>query len=96
MCVVSAIYDYGRNMDPNTWNRDTLDEFHKLLESAKEFDKIAKQPDCEDPTKRVFLEVIESRLSDDEEFWWYEGEVDDNVLRTIFKIQKTYDSKNNE
>ena len=44
----------------NVPTRDELDAFRKLLEQAKEFDRIAKQPKCEDPLKVEWLERLVS------------------------------------
>ena len=38
--------------------KQELDEFRRLLEQARQFDKIAKQPDCEDPTKVEWLKRL--------------------------------------
>lgn len=62
MCTFSAIHDYGRNMDPNRWDKEMLAEFHKLIEAAKQFDKISGQPDCEDPEKTKWIEVVERKV----------------------------------
>lgn len=66
MCTVSAIYDYGRNqMDPNSWDRQQLEAFRKLVKTAMEFDKISGQPDCEDPKKKEWIEVVEKKVAAD-------------------------------
>lgn len=64
MCTVSAIGDYGRNMNPNRWDREMFEEFKKLTEAAKQFDKISGQPDCEDPKKTEWIEVVERKVSE--------------------------------
>ncbi len=62
MCTVSAIYDYGRGID--NWNRESLEEFKQLLEAAKKFDIVSKQPDCEDPEKAKWLELAERQVKE--------------------------------
>ena len=64
MCTVSAIYDYGRHMDPNYWDKDSLEEFYKLIEAAKIFDKKTNQPDCEDPEKTKWLEIVQHKVQE--------------------------------
>lgn len=59
MCTFSAISDYGRNMDPHRWDKEMLDEYKKLLEAAKRFDEKTGQPDCEDPNKLGWIEIVE-------------------------------------
>lgn len=63
MCAVSAIYDYGRGLPDNNWNQETLDAFKKLIDQAKEFDYKTNQPDCEDPEKAHYLEIVEQKVS---------------------------------
>jgi len=41
---------------------EALKKFRKLVETAKEFDEAANQPDCEDPEKIKFLEAVEARI----------------------------------
>lgn len=60
MCAVSAIYDYGRGIE--NWNQESLDEFQKLIDAAVKFDVATGQPDCEDPTKKKWLELIERKV----------------------------------
>jgi len=59
MCAVSAVADYGSHMDPNSWDDSTREEFRRLLEHAKIFDKKTGQPDCEDPEKLKWWNAIE-------------------------------------
>lgn len=66
MCTVSAIYDYGRGIAQETWNQDMVNEFKKLLEAAKQFDVITGQPDCEDPEKMKWIEVVERNVETQE------------------------------
>jgi len=61
MCAVSVISDYGSSI--TNWNDETLDQFKKLLDQAKVFDEKTKQPDCEDPTKLHYLEIVEKKLA---------------------------------
>lgn len=44
---------------PEQW-----EAFKRLIEVAKEFDRIANQPDCEDPEKGKWMEQVERRLAD--------------------------------
>jgi hypothetical protein len=37
--------------------------FRELLRKAAEFDKIAKQPDCEDPEKVTWMKRMEDRIA---------------------------------
>lgn len=56
MCVVSAIHDYGRQVQPPIWQLpNAIDVFQDLVKHAEEFDKVAQQPHCEDPAKTKFL-----------------------------------------
>lgn len=64
MCTVSAIYDYGRKMDMNSWDYEALEEFKKLLEAAKKFDEKTGQPDCEDPEKAKWIEIVERKVQE--------------------------------
>ena len=64
MCTVSAIYDYGRNMDPNRWDKELYEEFKKLLEAAKQFDEKTGQPDCEDPEKAKWIQIVEQKVQE--------------------------------
>ncbi len=59
MCAVSAVMDYGRGMDPNSWDDATRDAFEKLVREAMDFDKKTGQPDCEDPEKMKWWKAIE-------------------------------------
>lgn len=62
MCAVSAVFDYGRRFPNDYWTWPRFDEFKKLVEGAKEFDKKTGQPDCEDPAKADLLRQIMERL----------------------------------
>lgn len=65
MCVVSNIFDYGRYRVPyNTWTQTpgAWDAYKKLIEAGKQFDEVAKEPDCEDPGKAEWMAEIEERL----------------------------------
>lgn len=64
MCVVSVISDYGRNSVPAwQWTTDTWKSYKDVLEKAAEFDKVADQPDCEDPHKTEWMRAIEERIT---------------------------------
>jgi hypothetical protein len=71
MCAVSAVIDYGKKTWDWGWQYPTLDPsmmilemktYLELVEKAKKFDEIAKQPHCEDPEKAKLLEKIEARI----------------------------------
>lgn len=38
--------------------RELIDAFKQALEAAKRFDRLTKQPDCEDPDKAKLLERV--------------------------------------
>lgn len=59
MCAFSAVADYGRDMDPNSWDENTRDAFRKLIQDAMDFDKKTGQPNCEDPEKLKWWNAIE-------------------------------------
>lgn len=42
--------------------RAILEKFVEMVAKAKEFDVVAKQPDCEDPAKASFMDEVQSRL----------------------------------
>lgn len=64
MCALSVIYDYGARMPGEFWNeRESLEAFQRLIEEAKRFDQITKQPDCEDPKKAEVLKDVLERLA---------------------------------
>ncbi len=62
MCAVCALYDYGRQMNPDFWTSESLELFRKLLGEAKTFDEDTGQPDCEDPKKSEWLEIVERQV----------------------------------
>jgi len=62
MCVTSVIHDYGAKLPLDSWTPPTFDYFKLLIEQAKYFDSIAKQPHCEDPEKVASLASIEEYL----------------------------------
>jgi hypothetical protein len=64
MCTVSVITDYGRSIPLDQWTPVRLEEFKRLVERAKAFDAIANQPDCEDPEKAKWLEVVETSVAE--------------------------------
>jgi len=63
MCAVSAISDYGRSLPENFWTQESLSEFKRLLREAKIFDEKTNQPDCEDPEKARFVEIVEEKVN---------------------------------
>jgi hypothetical protein len=62
MCVTSALMAWGQTRPLQEWTPLTFDYFKLLTEQAKYFDRIARQPDCEDPEKVLLLERIEAQL----------------------------------
>lgn len=62
MCIVSALHDYGRRQRDDWWTRPRFDEWKRVVDAAKTFDKNTGQPDCEDAEKLKFIEKIEARL----------------------------------
>ena len=62
MCVVSMVLDYGRTIPPERWRPDTWRPYKQLIEQAKEFDRIAEQPDCDDPEKARWMADMEKRV----------------------------------
>lgn len=56
-----------RELLQNMPSKEEIDEFKRLLDKAREFDKVAKQPDCPDPEKVKWLEKLETlrKLIDD-------------------------------
>lgn len=63
MCVVSAIFDYGRQRIPmDQWTPDAFDQFKKVVKAAERFDEAAGQPDCEDLAKAAWMREVERRL----------------------------------
>jgi hypothetical protein len=61
MCAVSAISDYGQGV---VFTQDSFAEFKKLMEAAKIFDEKTNQPDCEDPEKQKWIEVVERQVKE--------------------------------
>lgn len=63
MCVYSMVLDYGRWRVPqNEWNWENWQKYQELIRKAEEFDKAAKQPDCEDEEKKKWMNEVEERL----------------------------------
>ena len=61
MCVVSQVMDYGwKRIPDDMWNETTIDQFRRLLEEARKFDKVADQPECEDPEKAKLLDKLDA------------------------------------
>lgn len=63
MCAVSAIYAYGQQRPLTEWTQPGYDAFKNLLRTAEDFDRIAEQPDCEDPEKAKWMAEVEKRLA---------------------------------
>lgn len=57
------VHDYGRDrVDPLIWPQpNVLPAFEDLIKRAQEFDKLAKQPHCEDPEKTKFMEDLRKK-----------------------------------
>jgi hypothetical protein len=51
-------------MDPNRWDKELYEEFRKLLDAAKQFDEKTGQPDCEDPEKAKWIEIVERKVQE--------------------------------
>lgn len=47
---------------PDQQAREAMQKFLDLIQNAKEYDRAAKQPDCEDPKKAEFMQQILDRL----------------------------------
>lgn len=64
---VSGQYDYGSKFPDHYWTALRFPAFKRLVDEAKKFDELTKQPPCEDPTKEELLRRIEERLARIEE-----------------------------
>lgn len=62
MCMVSAVYDYGRTIPIKQWTPDTWDRFQEILDRIKDLDDKLDQPDCHDPAKAEWMRSVEERL----------------------------------
>lgn len=78
MCFTSAVFDQYQQYipQPQQWQptpswptpaelRELIDSFNRAFEAAKTFDRLTKQPDCEDPDKAKLLDriaLLEKRL----------------------------------
>lgn len=63
MCAVSAMMDYGRNLPEDFWTKENYEAFRRIIQEAVKFDKDTGQPDCEDPKKAEFIQVVERKLN---------------------------------
>lgn len=63
MCVVSNVYDLGKEVPSEYWTTDRLNSFRKVVQIARTVDEEENTPDCEDPTKAEWLEEVEERLA---------------------------------
>lgn len=79
MCVVSMVMDhYREKWQPTTtgtfitWpqmpTQEEIDEFRRLLERAREYDKRHNEPDCELDEKRQALKKIADQMGIDISF----------------------------
>lgn len=62
MCAVSMVLDYSQRTPLEDYNLDSYRRLMEMVEAAKQFDKVNKEPDCEDPQKVEFLKQIIDRL----------------------------------
>ena len=62
MCAVSYVSDYGSQLPALQWEQSNWNEFLKLWDSIKDFDKKTGQPNCEDEKKTEWMKGIEARL----------------------------------
>lgn len=72
MCVVSMVMDHYKDkwntpkppivpfIYPKIPSQDEIDEFRKLLERAREYDKKNNQPHCENDEKKALLKKLAS------------------------------------
>ena len=67
MCMVSAVYDYGRTIEPAVWTRPAFSEFQEIIRRIEKLDSKLDQPDCHDPEKATWMRDIEARLAKLEE-----------------------------
>ena len=64
MCTISANMAYGQTLPDDFWGDvEHFNAFKKLLDKAREFDKVTGQPNCEDPEKAKWWSAIEERHS---------------------------------
>jgi len=59
MCTVSVIYDMYRELPDSWYTPQRIETFRSLVESAKQYDSLTNQPDCEDPEKAKVKEHID-------------------------------------
>ena len=48
---------------PDREAAEAIKKFIKMVEAAKEFDVVSRQPDCEDPIKAKFMTEVLDRLA---------------------------------
>ena len=64
MCVTSMVMDHFREK----WrakplvSKEEVEEFRRLMERAREYDKQHQEPDCELDEKRVAIKQLAERL----------------------------------
>ena len=77
MCVVSMVMDhYRERWEPMRWitypepaiTQEEVEEFRRLLDRAREYDKKHNQPDCELDEKRAALKKIAEEMGIDISF----------------------------
>ena len=63
MCTVSMITDYGRTIPPGRWTDPYWrDDFSKLYERAREYDRDNGEPECELEDKQRALQEIARQM----------------------------------
>lgn len=62
MCAVCAVFDYGKGLPNTFWSQETMKQYLEMVEAAKKFDEATGQPDCEDPTKKQWLQEVKVQI----------------------------------
>ena len=63
MCTVSAMLDHGRTRIPlRDWTRPAWTEFQEIIRRLEVLDQKLNQPDCVDPKKAEWMQLVEERL----------------------------------
>lgn len=61
MCIVSLVHDFGQKLPQDVWTLPgSIPAFEDIVKKAHEFDRVTKQPECFDPEKLKFLEVVKA------------------------------------
>ncbi len=70
MCMLSAILNQGLSDWQKQLNQPAFDQFNgwkhwiEMVEKARKYDELTKQPNCEDPAKEYILEMVTKRLEE--------------------------------